>query len=85
MSWSSIPKMRGNSKTNQHIKRDLYNCIIQHTQVYQSTIANDRLKLSIDGQVETQLVPKLSFQVSVRELHNRMVSTPEEGRLKEVR
>ena len=49
----------------------------------QSQIENYCLKLSIEGQTETQLVPKLFFHVSVRELHNIMVSLPEEGRLKE--
>ena len=48
-----------------------------------STIDNDCLRLSIDGQVEPQLVPKLLFQVLVRELNNRIVSPPAEGGLKE--
>ena len=50
-----------------------------------SPIANYCIILSIDGQVEPQLVPKLLFQVSVIELHNSMVNTPEEGELKEAR
>ena len=50
-----------------------------------STIANDSLKLSIEGQVEPQLVPKLLLPVSVRELHNITVSPLEEGGLKESR
>ena len=48
-----------------------------------SPIVNDCIKLSIDGQVEPQLVPKCLLQVSVRELHNSMVIPPEEGELKE--
>ena len=48
-------------------------------------IANDCLKLFIDGKVELQLVPKFLLQVSVRELHNSMVSPSEEGGLKEAR
>ena len=47
--------------------------------------SNDFLKVSIDGHSETQLVPKLLLQVSVWELHNSMVSTSEEGGLKEER
>ena len=50
-----------------------------------SPIANDCINLSIEGQVEPQLVRKFSFQVLVRELHNKMVSPPEEGGLKEAR
>ena len=49
----------------------------------QSLISNDCLKLSIDGQAEPQLVPKLLLQVSAREIHNIMVITPDKGGLKE--
>ena len=45
--------------------------------------ANDFLKVSIDRYYEPQLVSKLLLQVYFRELHNIMVSTPEEGGLKE--
>ena len=85
MLWSSILKRLGYPKINQQVKKSLYNWILQHIQVVVSLIENDCLKWSIDGQVDPQLFPKLLFQVSVRELHNSMVSKPEEGRLKEVR
>ena len=35
-----------------------------------------------DDQTEPQLVPKLLFQVSMRELHNILVSDPNDGGLK---
>ena len=50
-----------------------------------SPIANGCLKLSIDVQVEPQLVPKLLFWVSVRELHNIVVIPPEEVIINEAR
>ena len=80
---SSIPKRRGHSKINQQVKKALYNWILQYPQVVHSPIANVCLKVSIDGQVETQLVPKLLLNVSIRELHNSTVSPLEEGGLKE--
>ena len=46
---------------------------------------NDCIKLFIDGEAEPQLVPKLLLQLSVRELHNSMVSLPSERVLKEAR
>ena len=49
------------------------------------TIDKDCLKVSIDGQSEPQLVPTLLLQVSIRELHNIMVSPPDEGELNEAR
>ena len=66
MLCSSIPKRQEHSKINQKAKTALYNWILQHTQVVQSLIENDCLKLSIDGKVEPELVPKLLLQISVR-------------------
>ena len=43
----------------------------------QYPIANDCIKLSIDGQVGPQLVPQLLFQVLLIELHNIMAIVPE--------
>ena len=51
----------------------------------QYPIANDCLRVSIDGHSEPQLVPKLLLKVFVWELHNSMAITPEEGGLKEAR
>ena len=56
---------------------------MHHPQVVKSQIINDFLKLNIDGHTEPQLVPKLLLQVSVRELHNRLVTDSVDGRLKE--
>ena len=39
----------------------------------------------LDDQTEPQLVPKLLLQVSVRELHNGLVSDPNDGGLKDSR
>ena len=64
------------------IKRNLYTWITRHPQVFQSPISNDCLKVMLDDQTETQLVPKLLLQVSVRELHNSLVSDPNYGGLK---
>ena len=51
----------------------------------QYPIANDCLKVSIEGHSEPQLVPKLLMQFSIQELHNIMVSPPEEGLRKDSR
>ena len=58
---------------------------IQHTQVVQSPIYNDCLKVSIYCHSETQLVPKHLHQVSARELRNSMVGPLEEGGLIDAR
>ena len=49
----------------------------------QYSIANVCLKFSIDGHSDPQLVLKLLLQMYVRELHDFIVSPPDEGGLKE--
>ena len=39
----------------------------------------------LDDHTEPQLVPKLLIQLSVRELHNSLVSDPNDGGLKDAR
>ena len=39
----------------------------------------------LDDQTEPQLVPIILLQVSVRELHNSIVSDPNDGDLKDAR
>ena len=56
---------------------------MHNPQVVQSPIANDCLKVKIDGYTELQLVQKLLLQVSVRELRNNLVSAKKDGGLKE--
>ena len=58
---------------------------MHHPQVLKSPTVNDCLKVKIDGHTDPQLVPKLFLQVSVRELHNNLVSDEENCGLKEAR
>ena len=81
--WTKKNKRKGHSNINDHIKRNLYAWITRHPQVVQSPISNDCLKVMFDDQTEPQLVPKLLLQVSVRELHNILVSDPNYGGLKD--
>ena len=41
--------------------------------------------MKIDGYTEHQPVPKLLFQVSVREIHNNIASAKKDGGIKEAR
>ena len=56
---------------------------MHHPQVILSHIVNDCLKVKINGLTEPQLVTTLLLQVSVRELHNSLVSATIYGGLKE--
>ena len=55
--WAIKQKRKGNSKISEETRKSLYNWIIHHPQVVQSPIANDCLKVKIDGYTETQIVP----------------------------
>ena len=71
------PKNRkGNSKINEKIKCNMYAWITRHPQVFQSPISNDCLKVIFDDQIEPQIFSRFLLQVSVRELHNILVSYP---------
>ena len=63
----------------------MYTWITSHPQVFQSPISNDCLKVMLDDQTEPQLVPIFLLMVSVRELHNSLVSDPNDGGLKYAR
>ena len=76
---------KGNSKIDEQIKKSLYKWIIHHPQVVQLPIVNDCLKVKIDGHAEPQLVTKMLLQVSVRELHNKLVISTIDVGLKESR
>ena len=72
-------------KKNDHIKKPLYNWIINHPQVVQSPIFNDCMKVNIYGHTRPQIVPKFSLQVSLIELYNSHVSNTVDGGIKVAR
>ena len=78
-------KLKGHSKINEQIKRNLYTWIKHHPKVFQSPISNDCLKVKLYDQTEPKLVPELLLQVPVRELHYSLVSDPNYGGLKYAR
>ena len=63
----------------------MYTCITRHPQVFQSPICNNGLKVLLDDQTEPQKFSKLLLQVSVREIHNSLVSDPNDGGIKDAR
>ena len=81
--WALKQKRKGNCKINEQINKSLYKWIMHHTQVVQSPISNYCLKVKIDGYTELQLVPKLLLHVSVREIHNNLVSATKDSGLKD--
>ena len=80
--WALTPKRKGSSKINDQINKFLYNWIMHHTQVVQSPIVNECLKVDIHSHTEPHLVTKLLLQVSIQELHSILVSDTEDGGIK---
>ena len=78
-------KLKGHSKINEQIKRNLCTWITRHPQVFQSPISNYCPKVVLDYQTEPELVPKLLLHLSVIKLHNSFVSDPSDGGLKDAR
>ena len=78
-------KRKRDSKIYEPIKKSLYNWIIHHPQVVKSSIANDSLKVKIDGNTELQLFPRFLLQVSIREHNKNLVGSTIDGGLKEAR
>ena len=70
---------------NNQIKRNFYTWITRHPPVFQSPISNDCLKVMLDDHLEPQLVPNFFLRLSVRELHNSLVSDPNNGGQKDAR
>ena len=60
----------------------MYTWITRYPQVVKSPIYNDCIKVMLDDQTEPQLVPELLLHVSIRELHNILVSDTNDGGLK---
>ena len=81
--WTKKTKQKGHSKINEQIKYNKYTWITRHPQVVQSPISNAFLKVMLDDQSEPQLVPKLLIQVSVRELHNILLSDLNNGGIRD--
>ena len=63
----------------------MYAWITRYSQVVQSPISNDHLKVMFDDKTEPQLVPKLLLQVSVRELNNILVRDTNGGVIRDAR
>ena len=66
MLWSSITKSKRHKNINEQVNKYLYNWILQHPQIVQSSIEKRLPKVSIDGCSEPQLVPKFLLQVLVQ-------------------
>lgn len=84
--WSRpLKKRKGFTKITQDVRDALCTWVKSHPNVIHSPIANDTILVPVSGQVEKQRVGKLLLEIPIRELHNMMICTQEEGGLPEAR
>ena len=86
MSWVAVKKRKGFKKVSEELRKKLHDWFIKHPQVVASPFANDTLKIP-DPEDPNQKIRagKLLLQVSMRELHNDLLSEDETVGLKEAR
>jgi hypothetical protein len=86
LSWSKVKARIGHSKVTPTIRQKLHEWILGHHHVIDSPIAKDCLWIKDPEAPEgRKRVGKLLLEISVRELHNDLVDTPENGGLAEAR
>jgi hypothetical protein len=85
VSWSRVKPRKGFTKITPEIREKLNQWILGHPQVIQSPITNDTLLLPDRETGVVMRVPKLLIEISIRELHNDLIESPESGGLAEAR
>jgi hypothetical protein len=85
VSWSRVKARKGFSKIMPEIREKLNQWILGHPQVIQSPITIDTLLLPGRETGVVMCVPKLLIEISIRELHNDLIESPESGGLAKAR
>ena len=82
--WSSVKKRSKYSKISDDLKKRVVNWLTDHPRIIQSPLANDVLLIKNPENPKQKIpVPKLLREISIRELHNDLISKTSSG-LKEV-
>jgi hypothetical protein len=77
-SWSRCKCLKAKKMLTNELVSELQHWVEKHPQVVQSPIVNDTL-LIMNSQGLKSPVPKLLLRIPVRELHNDMIKSVEEG------
>ena len=83
VSWVNVEKRKNTTKLSPDVVAALHKWLLAHPHVVPSPIAKDCLKIKIAGSKETLSTPKLLLQIPIRELHNDMIKSPDDGGLPE--
>jgi hypothetical protein len=82
-SWSSVEARKGHSRITKEVKLTLHGWVldVDHPRVVNSPTANDTLLVLNEESGKKERVGKLLIEISVRELHNDLISPASDGGL----
>ena len=74
LSWSSVEARKGHSRITKAVKEALHGWVLDHPRVVDSPLTNDTLLVLNEATGKKERVGKLLLEISVRELHNDLIS-----------
>jgi hypothetical protein len=85
VSWSNVEQRQGYAKVSPEIRVKLLEWLLGHPNVVESPIAGETIWVRNLETGEREQVAKLLLQITIRELHNDMLLSPEKGGFKEAK
>ena len=78
--WSSVKSRKGYSKVSIELRKKLFDWIIKHPDIVDSPLSNDTILIKNPSNSNEKIrVGKLLRNISIRELHNDLLSKPPIG------
>ena len=81
VNWSQKPPILRSKKVSNELRQQVVEWILKNNHVRESPIARDTLLISHTSSTIKQRVPKLLLECSMRQLHNELIASPEDGGL----
>ena len=79
--WPIKPRIVRTKKISKASRQEIVDWIMKNSNVRQSTITNDTLLITdVDSKVKRR-VPKLLMECSMRQFHNDLIASPDDGSL----
>ena len=77
--WSIKPRIVRTKKTSKALKKETVYWIMKNSNVRQSPITRDTLLIADADSKVKRRVPKLLLECSMRNLHNELIASPDDG------
>ena len=79
--WSIKPCIVRTKKISKALRKETVEWIMKNSNVRQSPITRDTLLIADADTKEKRRVPKLLHEFSMRQLHNELIASPDDGGL----